>query len=188
VRPIDVRVIAASNRSLEAAVAESVFREDLYFRLRVIEIVLPPLRERLEDVPILVDHFLARLADPPPRIERAAMERLTAYDWPGNVRELENELRRAYALAHGAVIRVADLSPIVAEGQPRPLAPSAEVPRLHDAVANLERELIERALRATGHHRGRTARLLGLSHQGLINKIRKYRLRVSPRRKNDQAS
>jgi DNA-binding NtrC family response regulator len=170
-------------------VREGLFREDLYFRLNVIEIVLPPLRERLDDVPLLADHFLARLSDPPPRLEHAALDRLLAYDWPGNVRELENELRRAYALAHAGVIREADLSPrLLAHSPPAAGRAAGSVPRLRDAVAALERDLVARALEAAGGHRARTARLLGLSHQGLLNKIRKYRIRPSPRRKNDQQS
>jgi len=179
-RPIDVRVVAAANRPLEQAVRDGQFREDLFFRLNVIEVNLPPLRERLDDVPLLVEHFLARLGSPPPQLEPAALERLLAHDWPGNVRELENELRRAAAVARDGIIRASDLR----RGERRRLAIETTEPRLRDAVAALERRLITSALEANRGHRARTARQLGLSHQGLINKIRKYGL--SSTGKSDQ--
>jgi DNA-binding NtrC family response regulator len=139
---VDVRVVAATNEPLEKKIKEGAFREDLYYRLNVIAIPLPSLRERREDIPLLVAHFLKERMDPhnqrPLQITRSAIEALSAHDWPGNVRELENAIERATALCEEGVIRVADLPPAVvnhassngAEGQAPQLASLPNVPEL----------------------------------------------------------
>jgi DNA-binding NtrC family response regulator len=176
-RPVDVRIVAASNRDLEGLVGRGEFREDLYYRLNVVPIRVPPLRERVQDIPELCEHILARhaVSGAPRTIARAALARLSAYGWPGNVRELENELARAAALADG-VIEVAHLSAQVAAASP---APAARAPRgrelqLRPQVEALERALVEEALRRTGGNQTAAARLLGLSRFGLQKKLRRY--------------
>ena len=176
-RRVDVRIVAASNRDLEGLVGRGEFREDLYYRLNVVPIRVPPLRERVPDIPDLAEHILNRPAGggAPRAIARAALARLCAYAWPGNVRELENELARAGALADGT-IEVAHLSPQVAAAAP---APSAKPARgrelqLRPQIEALERSLVEEALRRTGGNQTAAARLLGLSRFGLQKKLRRY--------------
>src|SRR5207245_3589290 len=111
-RPINVRIIAATNRDLETAIRNGAFRQDLYFRLNVVQLKLPPLRDRKSDIPILVTAFLEKFSDsqaPVRTISEEAMRRLIAYDWPGNVRELENAIERAVALGSGPILHVAHL-------------------------------------------------------------------------------
>ncbi len=176
-RRVDVRIVAASNRDLEGLVGRGEFREDLYYRLNVVPIRVPPLRERVQDIPELAEHILARHAAgrAARTISRAALARLCAYPWPGNVRELENELARSAALADGA-IEVAHLSAQVAAAAP---APSAKPARgrelqLRPQIEALERSLVEEALRRTGGNQTAAARLLGLSRFGLQKKLRRY--------------
>ena len=176
-RRVDVRVVAASNRDLEGLVGRGEFREDLYYRLNVVPIRVPPLRERVQDIPDLCEHILLRAAGgaAPRTIARTALARLSAYAWPGNVRELENELARAAALADGA-IEVQHLSPQVAAAAP---APAVKPPRgrelqLRPQIEALERTLVEEALRRTGGNQTAAARLLGLSRFGLQKKLRRY--------------
>ena len=176
-RPVDVRIVAASNRDLDVLVARGDFREDLYYRLNVLPIRVPPLRERVQDIPELAEHILARQAGggAPRTIARAALTRLSAYAWPGNVRELENELARAAALADGA-IEVAHLSAQVAAATPPPAAkpPRGRELQLKPQVEALERALVEEALRRTAGNQTAAARLLGLSRFGLQKKLRRY--------------
>jgi len=175
---VDVRVIAATNRDLRAMVAEGSFQEDLYYRLSVIPIGLPPLRERREDIPPLVEHFVrkhaqrtGRVVD---RVEPEALERLLAYDWPGNVRELENTVERAIVLSTGSVIDAASIS-IVAPVGARAAGglPSSS---LHENVAWAERESIRRALEQAGGVKKTAARLLGLSQRALSHYLGKHRI------------
>src|SRR5262249_21871680 len=151
-RKVDVRVVAATNRDLARMVEQGKFRQDLYFRLNVARVALPPLRERREDIPLIVERFVARCATEAGTatakvVEPAALARLGAYRWPGNVRELENEITRAYALS-GARIGVADLSPAVATGGEGAEPPPEEADSLllKPRVERLERALLREAL------------------------------------------
>jgi len=175
-RAVDVRIVAATNRDLGADVAAGRFRADLYYRLRVVEIAMPPLRERREDVPYLTAHFLRKLAGSPertPRITDAALRLLQEYPWPGNVRELENVLERAMVLCHTGTIGTAllDLKPPGATAKDEP--PGM---RLDDALDRLERDMILRALEETKQVKARAARLLGISERSLWYKLRKHGL------------
>ncbi len=170
-RPLrtEARVVAATHRDLEKLVAEDRFRADLYYRLVVVEIVIPPLRERTSDIPCLADHLLERaarsLGRPRPVLAAAALERLEAHHWPGNVRELENCLRRAMILATGDVVRAEHL-PL----GPEPERPGAELTNLDD----VEREHVSRVFAATGGHKSRTAELLGVSRPRLDRLLQKH--------------
>lgn len=178
--PVNVRVIATTNRSLGAMVAEGKFRADLYFRLNVIPLVIPPLRERREDIPDLVGHFVRRYArdlrSNVVRFSPELLERLKAYDWPGNVRELENFVRRVLVLSPGPVAGV-ELLP-EAGFQNDDAALGAIEPGL--TLRELERTLLERTLDATGGNRTRAAGMLGVSLRTVRNKIREFGL--PPRR------
>ncbi len=174
-RRIDVRIIAATNRDLEAAIRNGSFRQDLYFRLNVVQIKLPPLRERKSDIPLLVTSFLDKFSDPqgPARtISEDAMRRLVAYDWPGNVRELENAIERAVALGSGPIIHVGDL--------PSSLHyPSSErVPEKEELLPlkELERRAILRTLRETGGDKLAAARMLGIGKTTLYRKLKQYNM------------
>jgi two-component system response regulator PilR (NtrC family) len=173
---IDVRVIAATNRDLEAEVARGGFRNDLYYRLNVIEIRIPPLRQRREDIPLLAEHFLKRYAGEHGRtaqLSTEALRRLEAYDFPGNVRELENVIERAVALSSSPIIGSSDLPEL------RGRVPQAEVPAafppegvdLERVVSDYERVWVSRALEQAGGIRKRAAALLGISFRSL-----RYRL------------
>jgi two-component system response regulator AtoC len=178
---VDVRVVAASARDLGRAVAAGQFREDLYYRLDVVGVRLPPLRERPEDVEPLARHFLARFAGLRPDLPRlelsgGAQETLAAYRWPGNVRELRHALERAVVLADGPVIREEDL-PDAVRAPPSP-SPAAAVGPLSvkRATRELEERLIRAALQRTGGNRTRAAELLELSYRALLYKIKEYGL------------
>jgi DNA-binding NtrC family response regulator len=179
---VDVRVIAATHRDLPDMVKRGTFREDLFYRLAVVVLPVPALRERREDVPTLVAHFLARLPGGPMEIDRKAMARLVAAPWPGNVRQLENEVMRAAVMADG-IIREDDFAlPAMAErpgAAARTGEPGAAGLDLRHAVSDVERELVERALREHGWNQSRAARALGLSRFGLQKKLK--RLGIPPR-------
>jgi transcriptional regulator with GAF, ATPase, and Fis domain len=178
----DIRVIAATNRDLHAAMQRGEFREDLYYRLGVFEIALPPLRERLDDVLELADAFLAEIGEnvgrPAAGISREAREHLIAYEWPGNVRELRNAIERAVILADGGFIRSEHL-PVNA---PRPSivksddAPSGPLPAGGVNLEAIERSLVVRALTQARHNKTRAAKLLGLTRAQLYSRIEKYGL------------
>ncbi len=185
-RPIkvDVRVIAATNSDLARLVSEGQFREDLFYRLNVIPVLLPPLRDRREDIPLLVQHFLERFCRefapprPPMTVSQQAMRRLMAYSWPGNVRQLENALERAVALSPGRTqIELADLPPDVQElGQPQSSAALAlpdDGIDLQAYVSNIERELIHQSLARSGGNKGRAAQLLNLKRTTLVEKLKR---------------
>ena len=180
----DVRVLAATHRNLEEAIRQGRFREDLYYRLNVIPIEVPPLRARKEDVPLLVEHFLARLNEEKGRgidgIAPAALERLVEHDWPGNVRELENLIERLVVLRGRGTIEVDDLP---ASLRPRAAAPAVGLPEVgpegvpfNEVVDRLETHLIVQALERTGWNKNRAAQLLGLNRTTLIEKIKKKKL------------
>src|ERR1700674_2370217 len=174
-RRLDVRIIAATNRDLEAAIRNGSFRQDLYFRLNVVQIKLPPLRERKSDIPLLVTSFLDKFTDPqgPARtISEDAMRRLVAYDWPGNVRELENAIERAEALCPVPIFHVGAL--------PSSLQyPSSErAPEKEELLPleELERRAILRMLRETGGDKLAAARMLGIGKTTLYRKLKQYHM------------
>jgi DNA-binding NtrC family response regulator len=180
---VDVRVVAATHRDLEKLVEEGSFREDLYYRLRVVEVELPPLRDRAEDIPALADRFLTQVAE---RLERrkkllsdSALARLARYGWPGNVRELRNALEQAAVLSSGETIEVEDLRLDEAKAPPGD-APSTAVvfsdaKRQH--VERFERDYLLRALRENDGNVSRTAQAIGMVRQSLQQKIRELDLR-----------
>jgi two-component system response regulator AtoC len=178
---VDVRVIAATNSDIDAAVADHRFREDLFYRLNVVRIALPPLRERRSDIPLLAELFLrevaARLGRPAPPILPDALADLTAYAWPGNVRELRNVIERALILQTGSELGPFDL-PVAAEASPGAAAPPDAVDdlNLRAAVARREREVVVDALRRSGGARKEAARLLGIDQRNLAYYLRKHRI------------
>jgi DNA-binding NtrC family response regulator len=178
-KSVDVRVIAATNRDLEKAVASSEFREDLYWRVNVIHLHVPPLRTRAFDIPLLVEHFLAKIAKKqtavPRQIAPEALALLTAYAWQGNVRELENTIERAVALARGAVLSVEDLPERIrdAGGNTSAMLAAAKSKRL--PLDRLEREYILEILREAGGNKSRAAEILGLDRKTLYRKLDEYR-------------
>jgi DNA-binding NtrC family response regulator len=178
----DVRVVAATNRDLEAALARGDFREDLYYRLRVFEIRLPPLRERREDILPLAAAFLeeigAAVGRPAAGISREARDALLAYPWPGNARELRNALERATILCDGGLIAVEHLPIGVGRAPVAPPSAGGAGPWSTDGVTleGVERELIARALREARNNRSRAARLLGITRSQLYYRIQKHGL------------
>src|SRR5262245_41851749 len=196
---VDVRVIAATNSDLTKMVQEGHFREDLYYRLNVIPVHMPPLRERKEDIPLLVQHFLERLAREssgtrpaspappahpapasvaPKTVSQDAMRRLMAYQWPGNVRQLENAMERAAAFSAGrAQIDMGDLPTEIQQAQESVLSSAVTLPEegidLDTFVENIERELIQRSLERTGGNKGQAARLLNLKRTTLVEKLKR---------------
>ena len=174
---IDARVIAATNRDLEAEVARGAFRADLYYRLNVIEVWLPPLRHRREDIPLLAEHFLRRFSAEHGRklsISNEAMRKLESYDFPGNVRELENMLERAVALSSAPIIEVADLPPMkTSRAAEAPVEFPAEGVDLDRLLSDYERGWVTRALEQTGGIRKRAAALLGISFRSLRYRLEK---------------
>lgn len=178
--PLDVRILAATNCDLEAAVRDGRFREDLYYRLNVVTVTLPPLRERREDIPELAAFLLrrgaTRLKLRVPAVAEEAMAVLTSGSWPGNVRELEHCLERALILSRSGVIRRehVELSEGLDAGEPFDAVPLEE--GLHSAVARLERRMIERALAAATGNRTRAAEILKINRRLLYDKLHEYGL------------
>jgi two-component system, NtrC family, response regulator AtoC len=184
---VDVRVIAATNQDLRAALEQGTFREDLYYRLNVVPISIPPLRERKEDIPYLVDHFISRFAESSGKqiggITPRAMKLLTNFHWPGNVRELENIIERAVVMAAGPEIGIEDIhldsaGPSASNAGTAPLAvsPNGSVAPLLPQGMTLEQfedEIIKEALRRAGGNKSQAARLLGLSRNALRYRLSK---------------
>ena len=173
---VDVRIIAATNKDLQKAVADGSFREDLFYRLNVIPVTLPPLRERKEDIPLLVEHFLDRLEAEMKRrvkVSPEAMGALLAHDWPGNVRELRNVLERGAVVAQGDVVKPSDLG--IAPAPAR--APGANAPGEPVSLEEVEKRHISEVLGHTAGNVSQAARLLGIDRVTLYNKIRKFQLR-----------
>jgi two-component system, NtrC family, response regulator AtoC len=178
---IDVRVIAATNRDLEEAYRAGTFRKDLYFRLNVVTVQLPSLRERRSDIPMLTHHFLGRYAQgAQTQVSAAAMKSLLQYDWPGNVRELENCVARAVALGDGKLIDVADLPPAIRTEQPdTPSNQSADAASLSTtALAEMERMTILRVFEQANGDKVLTGKMLGISRATLYRKLKRYNIPV----------
>jgi transcriptional regulator with PAS, ATPase and Fis domain len=196
---VDVRVVAATNSDLQKMVADGTFREDLFYRLNIIPIHLPPLRERKEDIPLLVQHFLKKFsvadsAAPSPRaphsrtpdpeartlsISQQAMRCLMAYAWPGNVRQLENAIERAVALSGGRPqIETADLTPDIQQASHAAAAPDVNLPEggidFDRYITRIEHDLIRRALEKTGGNKGQASKLLNLKRTTLVEKLKRF--------------
>ncbi|MGE0085611.1 MAG: sigma-54-dependent transcriptional regulator [Desulfococcaceae bacterium] len=197
--PTDVRIIAATNRNLESAISEGRFREDLYYRLKVVTIWMPPLRERMADIPLLTDYFLARFTTEEnltnPGITKSARDRLAAYDWPGNVRELSNVIRKVLIFNRGAPILPEEIVQALSEkGQRKEEGKNTDDALLQFIRRELTAEhgenlfdscmdrfagiLIKEALNISSGNRSRAAKLLGLSRPTLHSKIEKYDIRM----------
>jgi DNA-binding NtrC family response regulator len=178
---VDVRVIAATNSDLTKMVGDGQFREDLYYRLNVIPVHIPPLRERRDDIPLLVQHFLEKFRSggaAAMTVSQEAMRQLMSYAWPGNVRQLENATERAVAFCGSrGQIEAADLPPEVAGAEPHSVNASLALPEdgvdLDAFVANIERELIQRSLERTGGNKGQAAKLLNLKRTTLVEKLKR---------------
>jgi len=186
--PVNARILSATNRDLETRVANGDFREDLFYRINVIRLAIPPLRDRKEDIPLLAEAFLprlcARLACGPRKISPEALRKLALYEFPGNVRELENILERAVIYSQDGLIREEDIEGR-AEEKPAATPPAQRQPFAKDSVAaplpesgptlrDAERELIEKALKENGGNRTRAAKALGISRRTIIYKIKEY--------------
>ncbi len=182
---IDVRLIAATHQSLEKMVKEGKFREDLYYRLNVIRIELPSLRERPEDIPLLATHFAQKYArgSKPPEFSPESMQLLLNYNWPGNIRQLENAVERACVTARDGVILPSHLPPDIARasggGRPSPLNVDLARPlpeQLAELTATFEERYLRRALRKTRGHVGKCAKISGLSRRSITDKIAQYKI------------
>jgi len=191
---VDTRVIAATNRDIENEINTGQFRKDLYYRLSVVTLTVPPLRKRREDIPVLTDHYIellgARMNKDVSGISEEALEALSRYDWPGNVRELVNVLERAVILCHDDEITLADLPQIIAGDGDSQFSPERffesldpewldrPLPELKNhVVENLERAYIERVLAATGGRVGKAAEKAGIHPRGMFDKMKQYGLR-----------
>ena len=184
---IQVRVVAATNRDLEAAIKEGTFRKDLFFRLNVVSINLPALRERRSDVPMLAQYFLDRLAEGANmKFTPAAMKLLMRYDWPGNVRELENCVSRAVTLGDRKVIDEGDLSPAMLHSSKKDEPATSEVSAADEesstvALDELERQTIQRVFDKVGGDKAKAGELLGISRATLYRKIKRYQISTTHR-------
>jgi len=175
---VDVRVLATTNRDLEAQVAEGRFRHDLYYRLAVVPLSVPPLRDRREDIPTLIEHFLGRCAGrlqrEPCTLDTGAIDLLVNHDWPGNVRELENIITRASVLGTGGPVTAEQLARwLLAASRDASSTRSAEV-EVGLSLEEMERKLIEATLQRYGGHRAKTAKALGIGVRTLTGKLRQY--------------
>jgi len=176
---VDVRVIAATNRDLESAYRTGTFRKDLYFRLNVVTVHIPPLRERRADIPMLVHHFLNRYTPTKPlQVTAAAMKSLLQYDWPGNVRELENCIARAVTLGDQAVIDVQDLPPAIRTEQPisSEMTPQDAASLSTTALAEMERMTILRVFEQAHGDKALAGKMLGISRATLYRKLKRYNI------------
>jgi Nif-specific regulatory protein len=179
---VDVRVIAATNRDLEKDVAEGKFRRDLYFRLHVLEIVVPGLRKRPEDIPLLAEHFLRKFNEETGRKLKGytprAMEELLRYRWPGNVREMKNVIERAVVLARGEFVDHDDLvlSRLTTSGDTEMGYEAPNSKYRPESLADVEKAHIERTLYATAWNKSKTATILGIERSTLDRKIRRYNI------------
>jgi two-component system response regulator PilR (NtrC family) len=178
---VDVRIISASHKDLAGMVADGEFRQDLFYRIHVIELVMSPLRDRREDIPVMIDHILERLSqrsgDHKPKLERAALKRLYEHHYPGNVRELENMLERATALCEDNTIRIDDLG-LAGKGQQQTDAAHADALELglEAYLAEAERQAIVQALENSRWNRTAAAKALGISFRALRYRLEKLGL------------
>lgn len=183
--PVDVRIIAATLRDLEEDVIQGRFREDLFYRINVVTLFLPALRDRPEDIPLLIEHlrdkFNRRFGLSITSVSPTALEALLAYPWPGNVRELENAMERSMVLARGNEVAIEQLPDPIRRHDARSTAPASPLQGLDDKnlslrfhTARLEKAVIERALKVTGGNRTKAAKLLEISHRALLYKLKEY--------------
>jgi transcriptional regulator with PAS, ATPase and Fis domain len=190
-RKVDVRIIAATNRNIKEMIAKGEFREDLYYRINVINIVVPPLRDRREDIPLLAEYFIEKnhkeTGLPKKKLSKKLLAKLMEYDWPGNIRELENEVERLIVLAgDDPIIEAEALSTRMAGAQTGPISNASSVGggtsgvkytgKLKDAIEALERDLITEGLKNNGWNKSKLAKALGISRANLISKVEKYGL------------
>ena len=186
---VDVRVLAATNKDLPAEIRAGHFREDLYFRLNVIPIFVPPLRDRDSDIPLLAEHFMKDFAGEygrrPKRLDTSASVGLRSYRWPGNVRELRNVIERLMIMVPGDIITAADLSFLDATASVAPDDPGAPPLPLHEARERFERDYILRALAAQNGNISRTADALGVERSNLYRKMRAFG--IAPARREEEA-
>jgi len=178
---INVRIIACTNRNLEDEMAKGNFREDLFYRINVFPLTIPPLRERKEDIPILAAHFLEEFAEklnrPLARLTANALELLSAYEWPGNVRELQNEIERALTLAGGDKdISEQYLSVKIFDPQNPSFSAFSRSGTLQEVTEGIEKQMVREALETAGGNRSHASNLLGITRQGLLNKIKRYNI------------
>ena len=170
---VDVRIIAATNKNLEEEVKKGKFREDLYYRINVVPLTIPPLRERAEDVPLLAEYFLRLYGEKNKRMLKGfadgVLDALIRYEWPGNVRELENIVERTVIMSRGDTITFADLPPAIAGAQGKAMQTSPAI-----SLKDMERETITKTLQQTGGNRTKAAVLLGITRKTLQNKIKEY--------------
>jgi len=181
--PVDVRILAATNKDLEEEMKKGTFRQDLYYRLKVIHIQLPALREVPQDIPLLANNFLAKYCQEmkrtPMTFSPAAIRCLETYTWPGNVRELENEMKRVAVSVRREAVTEEDLcEPIRSPGAEAMGSVSLRARSLKETVEELERDLIRKALQTSQQNQLKAASALGLSRQGLIKKLKRYGIKI----------
>jgi two-component system NtrC family response regulator len=183
---VDIRVIAATNKHLKDEVKAGRFREDLFYRLNVIHVTLPPLRQREEDIRLLIQHFIKKYANqrnsdiPVTHVDQEVERLLLNYSWPGNVRELENVIERAMVLCAGEVIALVDLPAVFKQNNRRALAFEG-IPadaKLYETLAFIEKAMIERSLQMADNVQSHAARKLGIGKSGLNQKIKKYKIKI----------
>jgi len=179
--PVDVRILSATNKDLEAAIKQGHFRADLYYRLNVLQVHTPALREIRKDIPMLASHFLTKYAEemkkPPKKLSSDAQACLIRYSWPGNTRQLENEMKRLVVMVRRKVICREDLGVPIREASSQASSIIPSLLSLHESVAELEKQMIREALKSSGGVQVKTAKILGLSRQGLIKKMKRYEIR-----------
>ncbi|CAB1076426.1 Response regulator of zinc sigma-54-dependent two-component system, partial [Olavius algarvensis Delta 1 endosymbiont] len=178
---VNVRIIACTNRNLEDELAKGNFREDLFYRINVFPLTIPPLRERKEDIPILAAHFLKEIAEkfgrPSARLTANALELLSAYEWPGNVRELQNEIERALTLAgNDKDISEQYLSGKIFDPKNPSFSAINRSGTLQEVTEGIEKQMVREALETAGGNRSHASNLLGIIRQGLLNKIKRYNI------------
>lgn len=181
--PVDVRILAATNKDLEEEMKKGNFRQDLYYRLKVIHMQLPALREVPQDIPLLANNFLAKYCQEmkrkPMTFSPSALNCLKTYSWPGNVRELQNEMKRVAVSVHREAITEEDLcEPIRSQGAEAVSSVSLRARSLKETVEKLEKELIREALQTSQQNQLKAASALRLSRQGLIKKMKRYGIKV----------